>query len=77
MEANANDWTRYRLHVWSKKRNFIFAAESDEVFKPWIQAAKDFMNARFTNDQKRNKENAFLVRNFDIFNIIKIYIKYQ
>lgn len=61
MEANANDWSRYRLHVWSKKRSFIFAAETDAEFKQWIQGCKEFLNAKFTDEQLTNKKNAFLV----------------
>ena len=61
LEANANEWSKYRLHVWSKKRHFLFAAETDDEFKPWVSASKDFMHARFTDEQIDEKKNAYAV----------------
>jgi len=65
LEANVqSEWCKYRLHVWSKRRTFIFAAETDESFKPWVSAAKDFLSSRYTNDEIADKNDAFKVSDF-------------
>lgn len=61
LEANANNWSKKRLHVWSKKRHYIFACETDDLMDAWMDAAKAFLTARFTDEQISNKKAAFSV----------------
>lgn len=60
LEANAPH-CKFRLKVFTKKRVFVFAAESDEEFEQWKVAVTSFLESRFSPEELSEKKQAHIV----------------
>ena len=60
MEANTEPCMN-RLTVWGNKKHFLFAAETDNEFEPWINASKSFLSSIFSGEEIADKKNAYRV----------------